>query len=426
MAQKVIIIGAGPAGLLLAHYLLLRGKYQVEIYERRPQSQFQNIRGNRSFPLSLQERGRKALRYIPGLETAIANQSVFCQGTIIYQKQKKPRSIPRKNTVLSIDRNRIVGVLLEELTQRYSSEQIQIHFACECIQVNHLGNTVTLQSESGNQFTVSYDLLVGADGANSYIRAYLEKNANFHCEQEYIPDFYKSLFFQRTNPSQGIEFAGNKIHTSNLDKTRIILVPQLDNQLNGVIIFGSQDNPLVNLSTQEEVIAFFQDNFPDFAPLMSPEEATALLQRPFARVLTVRCDRFHQGDNILLIGDAVHAVSPSIGQGCNSSLEDVFVLGELLEKYDDDWSQVLPSFSQKRIPDVHALRELSDYSFPRNKLLVAEFFLRLSLGRFFHKLFPRLFVPFLFDLILDTDIPYSQISKTHQGWINKVKSSMGN
>jgi len=36
MIQNVVIIGAGPAGLLLAHYLLRRGKYHVEIYERRP------------------------------------------------------------------------------------------------------------------------------------------------------------------------------------------------------------------------------------------------------------------------------------------------------------------------------------------------------------------------------------------------------
>jgi len=37
---------------------------------------------------------------------------------------------------------------------------------------------------------------------------------------------------------------------------------------------------------------------------MSLEEAEAFLKRP-ARVLTVRCDRFHDGDSVVLIGDAV-------------------------------------------------------------------------------------------------------------------------
>jgi len=30
---SVVIIGAGPAGLLLAHYLLRRGNYHIDIYD---------------------------------------------------------------------------------------------------------------------------------------------------------------------------------------------------------------------------------------------------------------------------------------------------------------------------------------------------------------------------------------------------------
>src|SRR4028118_2007528 len=103
MVQNVVIIGAGPAGLLLAHYLLRRGNYHIEIYERRPDSRLTDVSGNRTFPLSLQERGRKAIRAIVGLEEAIAAQSVFCHGTIIYRKKGKSRPIPRQNPVLTID-----------------------------------------------------------------------------------------------------------------------------------------------------------------------------------------------------------------------------------------------------------------------------------------------------------------------------------
>jgi kynurenine 3-monooxygenase len=65
MNQKVIIIGAGPAGLLLAHYLLRRGQYRVEIYERRSDMRLADVSQDRTFPISLQERGRKAIRKIP-------------------------------------------------------------------------------------------------------------------------------------------------------------------------------------------------------------------------------------------------------------------------------------------------------------------------------------------------------------------------
>jgi len=117
-----------------------------------------------------------------------------------------------------------------------------------------------------------------------------------------------------------------------------------------------------------------------------------------------------------------HAVSPSIGQGCNASLEDVLILGHLLETYKDDWGKVLPAFSQQRVPDAHALQELSDYSFPRNKRLVVEFFLRLTVGRLLHQWFPSWVKPFVFDLVLDTDLSYSQVLSLSQGWINREES----
>jgi kynurenine 3-monooxygenase len=108
-----VIIGSGPAGLLLAHYLLRRGNYHIDIYERRPDPRLTDVSGNRTFPLSLQERGRKAIRAIVGLEEAIAAQSVFCHGTIIYRKKGKSRPFPRENPVLTIDRNRLVTILLK-------------------------------------------------------------------------------------------------------------------------------------------------------------------------------------------------------------------------------------------------------------------------------------------------------------------------
>jgi len=425
MVQNVVIIGAGPAGLLLAHYLLRRGDYHIDIYERRPDPRLTDVSFDRTFPLSLQERGRKAIRAIVGLEEAIAAQSTFCQGTILYGKKGKSRQVPRKNPILTIDRNRLVTVLLKQLTETSSPNQVTVHFKCECTAIDVTAKTVTLKPSEGDSFTVHYDLLVGADGARSRIREYLVENARLPCSQNYVPDAYKSVFLSRLNPSAGVELEPNKIHVWNLNnKTRMLMVPQPGDQLSGVITFDAKTNPLEGLSTKEEVKAFFLENFPLFGQLMSLEEAEALLKRPVARVLTVRCDRFHEGDSVLLIGDAAHAVSPSIGQGCNSSLEDVVILGQLLEQYGDDWAKVLPHFSEQRVPDAHALQELSNYSFPRTKLLVVEFFLRLTMGKLFHQWFPRLVKPFVLDLVLDADLSYSQVLSLSQGWIHKVKRSM--
>ena len=51
MVQNVVIMGADPAGLLLAHYLLRRGNYHIDIYERRPDYRLTDVSGNRTFQL---------------------------------------------------------------------------------------------------------------------------------------------------------------------------------------------------------------------------------------------------------------------------------------------------------------------------------------------------------------------------------------
>lgn len=425
MTQNIVIIGAGPAGLLLAHSLLLRGQYSIKIYERRSDPRLMNASHQRTFPISLQERGRKAIRNISGLEEAIANQSIFCQGTIVYRGKKKPRVIPRSNPILTIDRNRLVAIMLEELIAKLTSGQVEILFNCECIQVNQKNKSIILDPQEGDRFTVNYDILIGADGVRSRIRDHLVQESDLKCEQNYVQDAYKSVYVSRKNTQVGLELEADKIHTSNIGQgIRLLLVPQPGDQLHGTLVFNRDNNPLESITTKEDILKFFQDKFPTLGQLMSIKEAEELLNRPVSQVLEVSCVRFDQNDSILLIGDAAHAVSPSIGQGCNSALEDVYILNQLLDKYQDNWSRVLPCFSQQRIPDAYALQQLSNYSFPRKKRLVLEFFLRLKIARILHSWFPQQFNLFVFDLVLDTDLSYSQVLHLSHSWIDKVKRSM--
>ena len=423
ISSKIVIVGAGPAGLLLAHYLL-RCQYQVAIYDRRPDPRKADPNQNRSFPISLQDRGRKALRGIPGLEDAIAAQSTFCQGTVLHNKRKS-RDIKRKNVVLTIDRNRLVLTLLEQLIIKYPEAAQQLYFGYTCQEINDNQKKVTFSNDNHQEISVDYDFLIGADGARSQVRKQLAEKYGLKSEETYVRDAYKSIFLARTNSKKGIELAPDRIHASNFGKdSRIVLAPQSGDCLHGAFIFNAAKNPLEGFTSKEEIVAYFQEKLPTFCELMSEEEAEALLHRPVARLVTVKCDRFHHGNHILILGDAAHAVSPSIGQGCNSALQDVYLVNQLLDTYQNDFSQIPAQFSQQRVADAHALRDLSDYSFPRSKLLIVEFFLRLTLGRKLHTWFPHWFKPFLFDQILDTDLSYSEVLHLNSKWINKVKKSM--
>ncbi|MEM9215249.1 MAG: NAD(P)/FAD-dependent oxidoreductase [Cyanobacteria bacterium P01_F01_bin.150] len=434
-SQRVVIVGAGPAGLLLTHYLLRRG-YTVEIYEQRPDPREVDPSQRRSFPITLQQRGRTGLQGISGLEESIGQYSTFCQGTVVHSKNKA-RDIKRNNVLLTVDRNQLTLALLQHLTEQYASTTFTLRFNCVCQSIDIAQRVVTFkdkQAEDTNRdgfaasdrlFTVSFDRLVGADGANSRVRQELVEHHQLGCTQTLISDAYKSLFLARTNPEQDIALAPDRLHTANTGTSgRVVLAPQPGDRLHGAFVFNAEKNPFASFTTKEDVLTFFEEKLPTFRPLLSDTDAEGLLQRPVARLTTVKCDRLHEGDRVLLIGDAAHAVSPSIGQGCNAALEDVAIIDQLLDRYQDDWSQALPQFSQRRVPDAHALIDLSDHAFPRSKMLVAEFFLRLIVGRKLNKWFPQWFKPFLLDLVVDSDLPYAEVLKLSQGWVNKVKASM--
>ncbi|MEO0457011.1 MAG: FAD-dependent oxidoreductase [Cyanobacteria bacterium P01_A01_bin.114] len=174
--QTVTIIGAGPAGLLLAHYLLARRQYRVELYDRRPDPRLTEQFNRRTFPLALQLRGLKAIRGIAGLEAAVMAKGLLAGGTLMYGKKAKPRQVPRKVPLLMIDRHQLILVLLEQLLKRYGSEQVTTHFDCACTGVDLKGHTVTLQPTGGETRVSHFDRLVGADGARSQVRDALRRS----------------------------------------------------------------------------------------------------------------------------------------------------------------------------------------------------------------------------------------------------------
>lgn len=91
----------------------------------------------------------------------------------------------------------------------------------------------------------------------------------------------------------------------------------------------------------------------------------------------------------LLLADATPTVSPAIGQGCNASLEDVLIFTQLLEHYNYDWAKALPAFSEQRLPDAHALQDLSNLFIPCTKGLVLEFFVQLPVDRLLQRWLPK-------------------------------------
>lgn len=431
MVKKVAIVGAGPSGLLMAHYLLHRGdRYQIDIYERRSDPRLLPFSKARTFPISLSERGTIALQKIPGLVEAVKAISLEMKGAVSHQKNGKMRVINREKPLTTLDRTNLVIALLEKLIEKDENQQVNIHFNCQCTQVNFTNKTASFHQtgeetnpEHPKDITINYDLLIAADGARSVIRNHFLNTELFELQQKYIPNDYKSVYIPPSEESK-TQLKPGYIHSWRMENnTTAIMLHQLDGTMSGVVYFPRKKNQVTNLSNSEEVLQFFRQNFPEIGQLMTETEAEEFLARPVSSVLTIRCNRYHQGDSVLLIGDAAHAVSPSLGQGCNSALEDVAVFDNILDEFSDNLALAVEQFTVRRQADAYALVELSDNAFPTSKGLFIQFLLRESIAKTLHKLFPQRFPPSMFQLLSETVIPYSEILQLNKGWVAKVKQA---
>jgi kynurenine 3-monooxygenase len=413
MTKKIVIIGAGPCGLFLAHTLRRRGaKYQIEIYDRRPDPRLISFENSRTFPLSLNTRGMTALGIIPLLESVVREKSTLIKGSILHQENGKYIRVFRKSELVTMDRTNLVMTLLNHLTKDSEKYPVNIHFNSECHEINFTKKNVTF-CKGSDFFSVNYDIIIGVDGARSRVRRLLQKNDYLIGEEKYILSDYKTLFLPSDSPLES-----HYIHGWNLpDTTSVLMVvtphPEL---ISGVIIFPRENSLLAKLTKADKLRQFLQEKLPDLNSLIPDSEIEAFLQRPIASVLTVRCDKYHYGDSVLILGDAAHAVSPSLGLGCNSALEDVQIIDSLLDEYQDNWETVISEFTRRRKADAHALLEICENPMPYQKYL----FWELMLRKFWAKIIGR---PFLYDMLFDTTVPYAEVLRLYKGWIEKVKNS---
>merc|ERR1719161_3090948 len=102
------------------------------------------------------------------------------------------------------------------------------------------------------------------------------------------------------------------------------------------------------LSEDASVVAeYLRSRFQAFS-LPADEFARQWVEQAWSSTGQVRANFYHSSRlRALLMGDAAHATSPSIGQGMNTALADAAALDELLDVHGDDHllSKVLVSFS---------------------------------------------------------------------------------
>ena len=358
--QKIIIVGAGLCGTLLAIRLAQRG-FKVSLYEKRPDMRKAEGDAGRSINLALSDRGLLALEQANLKETVLKN-CIPMRGRLIHPLGGTPFLSPysgRSNDYInSVSRPGLNMTLLDE-ADKY--DQIDLKFNAPVLAVDLKAAKIKYRDAAGN---IQYDegeIVIGTDGAGSAIRKSMMGHTTellFNYSQDFLRHGYKELSILPSETG-GWQIEKEALHIWASGKFMIIALPNLDGSFTLTMFhpFGTEVG-FNNLDSKEKVADFFETYYPSLLPYI-PNYQEEYAKNPVGTLGTIKCYPWQAFGKGLVMGDASHAIVPFYGQGMNASLEDVRVFDNLLEIHGADWKKVFTLFQDERKENTDAIADLA-------------------------------------------------------------------
>ena len=407
MEKRINIAGAGLVGSLLSVYLAKRG-HKVNIYERRPDARLNNLDGGRSINLALSDRGLKALAKV-GLEQTVLDEMAIPMYRRVMHDRDGNLSFQaygqEGQAINSVSRAGLNMLLMSEAEKH----GVQVHFERPCKNVDLKTGTASFSTPEGEIEEVAGDLLFGADGAFSAVRAQMMKTDRFSYSQEYIEHGYKELEIP-AGPHGEFLMEKNALHIWPRGSYMLIALPNPDASFTCTLFFPNEGEiSFDSLDTVAKARAFFEEHFADALALM-PNFDQDWEQNPDSSLVIIRCFPWTRNGKVALIGDASHAIVPFYGQGMNSGFEDCFVLDRLLDEYGDNWDDMLKAYEIERKPDGDAIADLAMRNFVEMRDLTGDpnFLLQKKIEAKFSKKYPEKWTPLYSLVTFSPEVRYSE------------------
>jgi len=396
------IVGSGLAGTLMACYLAKAG-HRVDLYEKRPDPRRQDQERGRSINLALSVRGIHALREV-GVAEEVLQASILMRGRMIHAVDGsltfQPYGKDDTEALHSVSRAGL-NLLLVNAAARY--ESVRLMFSHKCTGFDPQSGLLEFADDN----KVAAEVVIGADGAFSAVRAQLQRVDRFNYTQDYLSHGYKELTIP-AGPNGTFRLEKNALHIWPRGSFMMIALPNVDGSFTSTLFWPFEGpNSFSALTSEIAVVAYFQEQFPDVVPLI-PTLAVDFLHNPTGSLVTIRCQPWHVGGRVVLLGDACHAVVPFLGQGMNAAFEDCTVLNQCLAEQAADLERAFATYETQRKENVDTLADLCIENFleMRDRVGSRFFVLRKKLAIVLHRLFPRRYLP-LYTMIEFTRIPYA-------------------
>lgn len=393
-------------GSLHAVYLAKRG-VQVEVYERRPDMRNTEMSAGRSINLAISHRGLKALDRV-GLKEKVMEMVIPMPGRMIHDVEGNTNFQPygkEGQQINSVSRGGLNALLMTEA----ENAGVKIHFNQRCVAMNLESGEATFKNEATDEETTVFAKhIYGTDGAFSEVRQNLMKTERFNYSQSYLKHGYKELSIPPAEDG-GFRLEKNALHIWPRGGYMLIALPNLDGSFTVTLFLSFEGKKAFeNLNTEQEVVDFFNEVFPDVVPQM-PTLVHDFFSNPTSSLVTVRCFPWRYKDKVLIFGDASHAIVPFYGQGMVSGFEDCYVFDQLADELWDDKDELFKQFEEIRKPDADAIADLALRNFieMRDSVADPQFLLRKKIEKAINAKHPEKWIP-LYSMVTFSEMRYSE------------------
>ena len=365
--DKILIIGAGLCGSLLALRLAQRG-HQVTLVEKRPDLRRQSLDAGRSINLALSDRGLNALK-MAGMDQKALAISLPMHGRMIHQLQRDPFFSPysgNPNTAInSISRPGLNALLLDAIE---ALGTVNLYFDAPCIGLDLETCAAQFEQKSSNPeqqdksvLEIHANVIFGCDGAGSVVRKTLQEQngADFKFSLDWLSHGYKELSIA-PGADGSFQLRADALHIWPRGQDMIIALPNLDHSFTVTLFMSHTEHPhgFDHIKSAPQISRYFEEKYPELLQLI-PDLIEQYQENPTGPLGTVKCGPWNAKGNVLILGDAAHAIVPFYGQGMNASFEDVLVLDQLMDSGITQWSALFDQFAQKRKKDADAIADLA-------------------------------------------------------------------
>ncbi len=409
--KRIVIVGGGLVGSMLA-VMLGRSGHAVSVFEKRPDMRRTEISAGRSINLALAERGIQGLKAAE-LFDDVEPLLIPMRGRMLHplnaQLEFSPYGQRPHEVIYSVSRGELNKTML---TEAEKTQNVSITFNQECTAIDLVHrHTDFFCHNTGGRTREEYDILLGTDGANSVVRDAVVKSVGGTWRTDWLNHDYKELTIP-AGRNGCYQMERNALHIWPRHGYMLIALPNLGGSFTVTLFLMKTGDPsFERLPDGERLQAFFREQFPDALDLI-PELNDDFFTNPTGVLGTVRCSRWTNGHDALLLGDSAHAIVPFHGQGMNAGFEDCRVLLELLRANDWNWPTTMLAFEATRVANADAIADmaLENYVIMRDTVLDQRFHLKKLLGFDLEQRFPDRFIP-RYSMVMFHNIPYDSVKQ---------------